>query len=151
LLPEGRKDRLKKKIKVLLCAFQALLVVMLFAPTNGGGNVRSPFEVVNLYNGQGYGWDVRVFLFLALGIPLAIVLSMFLLKERKNYGFGACLGALLTFTYAVFYEVVKAQGSIPLNVFVKARFYFLTLLALLTMVGESVAFLITPPQEEEKE
>lgn len=141
----------KKNIRILLCAFQALLVGMIFVPAGGEGNVRSPFEVLHLYNGEGFGSDVRVFLFLALGIPLAIVLSLFLMKERKNYGLGACLGALLTLVHAVFFEAVKAGTSIPLSVPVKARFYFLILLALLTMLAECFAFLSTPPREKGKE
>jgi hypothetical protein len=139
----------KKKIKILLCAFQALLVGMLFAPA-GNGNVNSLFAVIHLYNGQGYGLDVRVFLFMALGIPLAIVLSLFLMKERSNYGFGACIAAMLTFAYAVFYEAVKNGGSIPLSFSVRVRFYLLILLALLSVLAECVAFIATPPREENK-
>jgi hypothetical protein len=139
----------KKKIKILLCAFQALLVGMIFAPT-GGGSVNSPFAVIHLYNGLGYGMDVRVFLFMALGIPLAIVLSLFLMKERSNYGFGACLGAALTFAYAAFYEAVKNGGSIPLSFSVRVRFYLLILLSLLSMLAECAAFLATPPREDKR-
>lgn len=131
----------RRKTKVLLCSLQILLAVLIFAPAGGQGSADTVIDICRLYGSAGYGSDARFYLFLALSIPLAVVLSLFLMKERKNFGLGACLGALLTLVHAVFYSAVKISSNIPLSASMKARFYFLILLGLFTMGAEIYAYM----------
>lgn len=141
----------RKKTKVLLCALQILLVGLIFAPAGGQGSADTVIDICRLYGSAGYGSDARFYLFLALGIPLAIVLSLFLMKERKNFGLGACLGALLTLVHAVFYSAVKISSNIPLTASIQTRFYFLILLGLFAMGVEIYGYMVVALRDRDKD
>lgn len=140
----------RRKTKVLLCALQVLLAVLIFTPAGGQGGADKVIDICRLYESAGYGSDAKVYLFLALSIPLAVVLSLFLMKERRNFGLGACLGALLTLVHTVFYSAVKISSSIPLSASIKARFFFLILLGLFTMGAEIYGYMFIGVQSGQK-
>ena len=137
----------RKKIRILLCALQALLIGLIFVPAGISRAEDTVIETCRLYGGAGYGVDSYAYLFLALAIPVGTVFSLFLLKERRNYGLTACLAALLTVVHAVFFSAVKLCGAVPLTTAVRVRFYFLVFLGLFSMGVGIYAYLLAGKQD----
>lgn len=91
----------KKQIKVTVTILQIFLIGTLFLPAgriienaSSGDSTLSVFGMIARYSGMGFSDDALLYMILACIFPSAIILSVFLLKDRKNFGVATVLSAL---------------------------------------------------------
>ena len=133
----------KKQVNILVCVIQAALAGMLFLPAFPAGGPLNVLDTVRRYEALGFRTDALVFLGAAVCLPALTALGQFLLRERSNFGTGACLSALYTLNVACFSE--SARQKLAGEARVTGLFYLMILLALAAVGLEVYAFLAPLP------
>lgn len=142
----------KKRLKLCICILQALCLGMLFLPMgrSQSGGFLDAFDLMRRYAALGFSPDAQAYGFLALALPVLTAVLLFALRERKNFGTGACLCALNSVAGACFFSAVKAafSGSVVMT----GLHYLLELLLLAGALAEICAYLLcAPPSRQHKE
>lgn len=117
---------------------------------SGGGGFLDAFDLMRRYAALGFSPDAQAYGFLALALPVLTTVFLFTLRERKNFGTGACLCALNVMAGACFFSAVKAAFSG--SVIMTGLHYLLELLLLAGVLAEICAYLLcVPPSRQRKE
>lgn len=118
---------------------------MLFLPmgTAQNGGYLDAFDLMRLYAALGFSPDAQVYGFFALVLPTLTAVFLFTLRERKNFGVGACLCAFHVVVGACFYSAVKTafSGSVTMT----GLHYLLEFLLLVSVLVEIYSYLICEP------
>lgn len=141
----------KKQLKLCICVLQSVCLGLLFLPMGraqqGGGYLNS-FELMRRYAALGFSPDAQVYAFLSLLLPMLTAVFLFTLRERKNFGVGACLCAFNVVTGACFYSAVKTafSGSVTMT----GLHYLLEFLLLASLIVEIYSYLNCEPPARRK-
>lgn len=106
----------KKQIKRMIIMLQLFLIGALFLPagtmignTSTQDTSLSVFQMINRYAGMGFSDDALFYMIMACFFPAMIILFVFVLKERKNFGASIVLSALYSTASACFYSAAKIK------------------------------------------
>ena len=140
----------KKQLKVLITVLQVLLIGMLFLPVGIETAEKSPlqqmalsaFGLVRRYAGMGFANDALVFTIIACCLPVLIVVFLFALKERINFGTSACLCALYAMCAACFFSAAKNKMVDVVSM--TGIHYVIILISLIAMLLSIYGFLRFP-------
>ena len=106
----------KKQVKILLVVVQVLLIGMQFLPVGralvsetGEHTALSVFGMIHRYAGLGFSNDALIYLIFSCLLPLLIVVLLFSLRERRNFGAAACLSAFYLLAVACFFSAAKRK------------------------------------------
>lgn len=137
---------LKKRLKLWICILQAASLGFLFLPMGReqqSGAFLDAFDLMRRYAALGFSPDAQVYGFLAFLLPVLTAAFLFTLRDRWNFGTGACLCAFHVVTAACFYSAVKTafSGSVAMT----GVHYLLVFLLLVSVLVEICAYLVTPP------
>ncbi len=106
----------KKQIKMWVIILEAVSILALFFPAgriiNSPGkesNSLSVFGMIARYGGVGFSDDALFYMILACALPAAVVLSMLVIRERRNFGVATLLSALQAAAAACFFTAASRQ------------------------------------------
>ena len=141
----------KKQIRILLILVQGILIGTLFLPVGRAvagegkpGDAVSVFGMIRRYAGMGFSNDALVYMALACLLPVLIVVFLFLLKERYNFGTAACLSALYSLSAACFFSA--ARRKMVDSVTMTGLHYLIVLLTLVSILLSCWGFLLASPE-----
>lgn len=140
----------KKTIKILVTIIQLFLIASLFLPagrTLGGGgkgdDSLSVFGMIHRYAGMGFSDDALLYTVLACIIPTAVIVTMFVLKERYNFGTATLLCAFYSLSSACFFSA--ASNRMVDDTALTYLPYMITGMSLVSMMLLIFAFLMSQP------
>jgi hypothetical protein len=139
----------KKQIKIIVLILQLFLVGALFLPAGivEGSNKKvltlSVFGMIDRYAGMGFSDDARFFMIFACFFPAAIILSIFFLKERFNFGTATILSAFYSAATACFFSAAKTRMVDYATVTILP--YIIVIVSVLTMMIEILGFFYAYP------
>jgi hypothetical protein len=106
----------KKQIKAVVIMLQVFLVGALFLPagmltgaSKEDEGALSVFGMINRYAGMGFSDDALFYMVMTCVFPVAVILSILFLKERKNFGTAIVLSALYSAASACFFSAAKRK------------------------------------------
>lgn len=107
----------KNQLKAFITVLQALLIGTLFLPVGREITTKpaieqielSVFGMVRRYAGMGFSNDALVFMIVACCLPAFVVIFLFALKGRSDFGSSACLCAFYAICAACFFSAAKEQ------------------------------------------
>lgn len=141
----------KKQVKAIITILQAILVGDLFLPVGREINpakssqplTLSVFGMVRRYAGMGFSNDALLFIILSFCLPVLVIIFVFSLKERNNFGTAACLCALYTMVAACFFSAAK--GKMVDFVSMTGLHYIIIIVALISVAFAICGFFIAAP------
>lgn len=144
----------KKQVKGVVITLELFLIAALFLPAgtltdanNSNDRPLSVFGMIDRYSGMGFSDDARIYTILAFVLPIAIILAVLFVKERKNFGTGIVLSALYSTASACFFSSAKRKmvdyatlTTLP---------YLMTIIALVCMLVLIFGFLQAAPKKND--
>ena len=135
----------QKQIKTMTLILQAALIGLMFLPagrsTASSAGLMDTFSITRSYAGTGYPLDATVYLILAIGVPAATVLCLYLLRFNLNFGSSACLQAFGAFITGCFFS--SAKSKLAGTVTSTGMHYLIIFLYLVGMVLNIYGYLFT--------
>lgn len=146
----------KKNIRRIAIVLQLFLIAALFLPAGtivGADKSEdasiSVFGMIERYAGMGFSDDALFYMVLACAFPLAIILSSFLIKERKNYGTAITLSALYSAASACFFSAAKIK-MIDYATLTRLP-YLIVIISIISMMLLILCFFYATPNQEGRE
>lgn len=137
----------KKQIKVLLLILELFLMAALFLPAgriNGvNDNTLSVFGMIARYGGMGFSDDALFFMILSGAFPVAVIFSVFFVRERYNFGIAAVMNAFYTVASACFFSAA-ARRLVDYSSMTLLP-YLIIFVSLAAMLLAALGFLLSEP------